>query len=55
MNKSINVYKDIAIGVFYLSGVMGLMSGELLISVAMIATASLLSNFHFRETSKSKM
>ena len=48
MNNSINLYKDILIGVFYFSGVIGFMSGEILVSTAMIGTASLLSNFQFR-------
>jgi hypothetical protein len=48
MNNSINLYKDVLIGVFYLSGVAGLMSGEILFSAALIGTASLISNFHFR-------
>ena len=50
MNKSINLYKDIVIGVFYISGVLGIMSGEIITSVAMIGVASLISNFHFRKT-----
>ncbi len=48
MNNSINLYKDILIGVFYLTGLVGLMSGEILISTALIGTASLMSNFYFR-------
>jgi len=48
MNNSINLYKDILIGAFYLTGVAGLMSGEILFSMALIGTASLISNFHFR-------
>ena len=48
MNNSINLYKDILIGVFYLTGVAGFMSGEFLFSTALIGTASLMSNFHFR-------
>ncbi len=50
MNRSINFYKDILIGVLYISGVFGLMSGEIIASTAMIGAASLISNFHFRET-----
>jgi hypothetical protein len=48
MNNTINVYKDILIGVFYLSGVVGLMSGMILIPVGLIGTASVMSNFNFR-------
>lgn len=52
MNRSINFYKDIAIGILYLSGVFGFMAGEILVSVAMIGAASLISNFNFREPAK---
>lgn len=52
MNRSINFYKDLLIGGLYLTGVFGLMSGEFIISVAMIGTASLLSNFNFRESTR---
>ena len=48
MNNSINLYKDILIGIFYFTGVIGFMSGEILFSTALIGTASLISNFHFR-------
>ena len=48
MNNSINLYNDILIGIFYFTGVAGLMSGEFLFSMAMIGTASLISNYHFR-------
>lgn len=46
--KKNNLYKDILIGIFYLTGVAGFMSGEILFSTALIGTASLMSNFHFR-------
>lgn len=48
MNNSMNLYKDVLIGVFYLTGVAGLMYGEVLLSAALIGSASLISNFHFR-------
>ncbi len=48
MSNSINLYKDIVIGVFYFTGLIGLISGEILVSAALIGTASLMSNFHFR-------
>ncbi len=47
MSNSMNLYKDILIGVFYLTGVAGLMSGLILIPAGLIGTASLISNFHF--------
>jgi hypothetical protein len=47
VNNSINLYKDITIGVLYFAGLLGLMSGEILISLALIGTASLMSNFYF--------
>ena len=48
MNNSINFYKDILIGLFYFIGVAGLMSGLILIPLALIGTASLIGNIHFR-------
>jgi hypothetical protein len=48
--KSNNFYKDMVIGVCYLAGIVGLMSGEMLISLALIGTASIIGNIHFRLT-----
>ncbi len=49
MNKSLNFYKDIIIGILYISGVFGFMSGEFIVSSMMIGAASLISNFHFQQ------
>ncbi|MDD4913971.1 MAG: hypothetical protein PHW13_02885 [Methylococcales bacterium] len=48
MKNSINLYKDILISVLYFSGVAGFMSGEILLSAALICTASLMGVVHFR-------
>lgn len=47
MNRSINFYRDLIIGVLYISGVFGLASGEIITSMAMIGAASLISTLHF--------
>jgi len=52
MNQSINHYKDLLIAALYFSGIGGYMFGEVIVSTAMILTASLLSSFHFREAAK---
>jgi hypothetical protein len=44
MNNQVNFYKDIAIGVLYVGGVVGLMSGELIVSSAMIGAATVMSH-----------
>jgi len=44
MKKSINLYRDIAIGVSFFIGVFGFMSGEFIISTLLFAFASLSSN-----------
>ena len=49
MNKSNNFYKDITVGLFFISGVLGFMSGEFIVSTALFGAASLLSNIHFAE------
>ena len=48
LNKSMNLYKDILVGLFYLGGTIGPMPGQFLIPAALIRTASLVSHFHFR-------
>ncbi len=50
MNKITNFYKDIVIGILYISGVFGFMSGEFIVSSVIFGSASLISNFYFRET-----
>lgn len=48
MNNSINLYKYILTGIFYLVGATGLMLGEFLFSTALIGTATAMSNLHLR-------
>jgi hypothetical protein len=48
MKAAINSHKDILIAACYLTGVIGLMSGEILLATALIGTASLMSMFHLR-------
>ena len=48
MNNSMNLYKDVLVGVFYFTGVAGLMFGMVLIPATLIGAASLIGNFHFR-------
>jgi hypothetical protein len=48
MKTAIKSHKDTLITACYLTGVIGLMSGEVLLATALIATASLLSMFHLR-------
>ena len=42
-----NLYRDIAVGFCYLSGIFGFMSGEFVLSTALFGTASLISNMNF--------
>ncbi|MDD4915723.1 MAG: hypothetical protein PHW13_11885 [Methylococcales bacterium] len=44
MNKSKNLYRDIFIGVSFVAGVFGFMSGEFIVSTMLFALASLTSN-----------
>jgi exosortase/archaeosortase len=44
MNKSKNLYRDVFIGVAFMTGVFGFMSGEFIISTMLFALASLTSN-----------
>jgi len=48
MTKSPDFYKDLLIGVLYISGVAGFMSGEIIASATMVGLASLISNIQFR-------
>ena len=50
MFNHINLYKDVVIGVFYIGGVIGLTSGELILSTTMICAASLISHINFIKT-----
>jgi len=47
MQKSNNFYRDIATGFFFISGLLGFMSGEFILSTTLFAAASLISNIHF--------
>lgn len=47
MNKSSNLYKDIATGVFFTVGVFGFMSGEFIISTMLFGAATISSNLDF--------
>jgi CheY-specific phosphatase CheX len=47
MNQSKNFYKDITIGVFFIIGLLGFMSGEFIFSTALFGAASVLSNINF--------
>ncbi len=44
MDKPNNFYKDIALGVFFITGVLGFMSGEFIVATAFFGVAALLSN-----------
>jgi len=44
MTKSKSIYKDIFIGVSFMSGVLGFMSGQFILSAVLFAAASLFSN-----------
>ena len=44
MTKSKNLYRDIFIGISFMSGVFGFMSGEFILSTLLFAMASLSSN-----------
>lgn len=47
MNKSNNLYRDIATGVLFTSGVLGFMSGEFIISTMLFGIATISSNIDF--------
>ena len=49
MKKSGNFYRDITVGLFFIIGIFGFMSGEFVISTTLFATASILSNIHFTD------
>jgi len=48
MNNTINLYKYIITGIFYLAGATGLVLGEFMFSTALIGTATAMSNLHLR-------
>ena len=47
MNKSRNLYKDIATGLLFTTGVFGFMSGEFIISTVLFGAATISSNLDF--------
>lgn len=51
MNRTINLNRDIAIGIFFFTGVLGFMCGEFVISTTLFLLASLISNINFGEES----
>jgi hypothetical protein len=51
MNNSNNLYRDIAISILVVCGVLGFMSGEFIISTALFGVSSLLSNLNFESES----
>lgn len=49
MKKSYNFYKDISVGFLFITGILGFMSGEFIVSTTFFGAASLLSNIDFAE------
>lgn len=47
MNTSNNLYRDIMTGFFFITGILGFMSGEFVLSTLFFGTASLSSNLDF--------
>ena len=47
MNKSKNLYRDVFIGLFFMTGVFGFISGEFVMSTLLFGIASLSSNLDF--------
>jgi hypothetical protein len=47
MHKSRNLYRDIVIGLSFVVGVFGFMSGEFIISTLLFGFSSLVSHFDF--------
>jgi hypothetical protein len=47
MNKTSNLYRDIATGLFFTTGVFGFMSGEFIISTMLFGAATVFSNIDF--------
>lgn len=50
MNKSSNLYKDIATGLFFTTGVFGFMSGEFIVSTILFCAATVFSNMDFGDS-----
>lgn len=53
MKNSNNFYKDIAVGLFLVMGILGFMSGQFIISTTLFGAASLFSNIDFAGPVKS--
>jgi hypothetical protein len=52
MNKTNNLYRDIATGLFFTTGVFGFMSGEFIISTLLFGAATIFSNIDFKGSFK---
>lgn len=47
--KQSDKMKDIATGVLFVSGILGFMSGEFIVSTTLFGAASVISNLNFRD------
>jgi hypothetical protein len=47
MNNSKNLYRDIATGLFFTTGIFGFMSGEFIVSTMLFGAATIFSNMDF--------
>jgi len=52
MNKPKNLYRDIATGLFFTTGVFGFMSGEFILSTMLFSAATISSNLDFKGSLK---
>ncbi|MDD1622850.1 MAG: hypothetical protein LUQ11_15335 [Methylococcaceae bacterium] len=52
MNTSNNLYRDIATGLFFTTGIFGFMSGEFIISTMLFGAASISSNLDLKNASQ---
>jgi hypothetical protein len=50
MNTSINLYRDVATGLFWTIGKLGFMSGEFVISSILFSVASISSNLDINKS-----
>ena len=55
MNKSNNLYKDIATGLMFVVGVFSFMSGEFIISTLLLGATSLSSNIDLAKPVKARI
>ena len=54
MNKSNNLYRDIATGLCFTTGIFGFMSGEFIISTVLFGAATIFSNIDFNGSFKAQ-